>query len=135
MVEEIKLYYSIENLTENSDLEDLLEINYNKSLNTYKTSLWGDNNIHLGELIIEEDNINRKIILNMNNNIYIEALYKVENCIFDHISNKININSKLYKQGDNSINESININIEHLLKDDNTYGILTLKGKFINLIK
>lgn len=134
MVEEIKLYYSIENLLENNDLDELLEINYFNSLNI-NTSLWGDNNIKFGELIIEENNINGKIILYLKNKIYIEAVYKVENCIFDHISNIININSTLFTIEEKTINESVNIKIEHLLNEDNTIGVITLTGNSIHLIK
>jgi len=137
MFDNLKLYYSIDDLILNYELENLVEYYSNNSINYYKTELWGENNVKYGDLIYQleikyDKNINYytfgKIIILLNNNIYIEGIYNNNGCVIDYLTEKYNINSSLCTVNNNIIDKIINIKNEYYINDDNVHGIISLQS-------
>jgi hypothetical protein len=142
MINQLKLYYSINDLISDDDLQSLIK---NYSINTlfsidsdsikeYKTELWSENKkygIIIFNLEIKYDStINYytfgfiKILLE--DNIYIEGTALNEGPKIDFLINKLNIKSNIYMINNKVIESGINIDIDFIIKDNNTYGIITL---------
>ena len=137
MFDNLKLYYSIDDLILNYELENLVEYYSNNSINYYKTELWGENNVKYGDLIYQleikyDKNMNYytfgKIIILLNNNIYIEGIYNNNGCVIDYLTEKYNINSSLCTVNNNIIDKIINIKNEYHINDDNVHGIISLQS-------
>ena len=117
MAEKIKLYYSVDILLEKMELEDLLENNLKNSFSEHKTSVWLENDIYYGEIIlildIKNNNTIGTIKLNLINNI-IEGFFIIEGPKINFFTNKLNIISDW------------NMNNEYFINNGNIYGIITL---------
>jgi len=133
----LKLYYSIDDLILNYELENLVQDYSNNSLSYYKTELWGENNVKYGDLIYQleikyDKNMNYytfgKIVISLNNNIYIEGIYNNNGCIIDYLTEKYNINSNLYTVNNNIMDKIINIKNEYHLNNENVHGIISLQS-------
>lgn len=121
----IKLYYSVEKLLEEIELESLLQNNSKNSLSNHKTSIWLENDIYYGEIAfnlqIKYDKdmnpytaANIKLILN---NFSLEGNIDKEGPKINLFTNKFNIVSSLL---------DFNICNECFINDNNIYGIITL---------
>jgi hypothetical protein len=129
-----KLYYSIDDLISEDNLLSLIQ-NYSKnSLIEYRTELWSENikyGIIIFTLEIKYDSLIDyytfgfiKILLD--NNIYIEGTNMIKGSKIDFITDKINIKSNIYIINNKIIESGINIDIDFIIKDNNTFGIITL---------
>lgn len=121
----LKLYYSVDKLLEEIELESLLQNNAKNSLSDHKTSIWLENDIYYGEisfnLQIKYDKdmnpytaANIKLILN---NFSLEGNIDKEGPKINLFTNKFNIVSSLL---------DFNICNECFINDNNIYGIITL---------
>ena len=133
------LYYSINDLIKDSDINNLIQNNTKNSNNEYKTTLWGDNNIIFGEIIFRleikyDTNMNYyshgNVIIYINNNhiettptnegCYIETIITNEGCYINLLTDKYDVLSN---------DKNNNINIEHFVNDNNLlYGIIKIKS-------
>lgn len=138
MIENFKLFYSIDNILNDFDISDFIQDYPNNLYNEYKSDLWTVTNTKYGEIkfnlnIKYDDKMNYitygKIILILDNNdIYIEALYENNGCNIDFLSEKFSVNSQIYLYKNQNMNEKMNINFDYFIKDESIYGIVTLNG-------
>jgi len=96
----LTLYYSINELIKNCDIDNLLQDNSRNSFTLHKTILWGDNDINYGEIFFNleikyDDKMNYytygNIIIVLHNNNKIEFILKNKGCKLDLLTNKYNI--------------------------------------------
>ena len=134
MLNNLELYYSINDLIADDNLFSLIQDYSRDSLREYKSDLW-HNNENYGFIVfileVKYDSLINyytygtiKILLK--NNIYIEATYNNKGSKIDYLTNKLNIKSNIYRINNKIVKSEININIDFIIKDNKTYGIIKL---------
>jgi len=134
MINNFKLYYSLNNLISNDTLPNLIKDYSKDSLKEYKTELWYDNKIYGTIIFILEIKYDLSmnyytfgiIKLVLENNIYIESTFSNKGTKIDCLTDKLNIKSNIYMVNNKIIDSRININIDFIIKDNNTFGIIAL---------
>jgi len=129
------LYYSINDLIKECDIENLIKDYSNEGVSYYKTDLWSENNEKYGELFIELElkyissityYTYGKIKILLKDNIYIEGSCKKEGCKMDYLTDKVRIKSNIYMKDKQIINESLIINLDYFINNDNSHGVILL---------
>jgi len=129
------LYYSINDLIKECDIENLIKDYSNEEVSYYKTDLWSENNEKYGELFIELElkyissityYTHGKIKILLKDNIYIEGNCEKEGCKMDYLTDKFNIKSNIYMKDKQIINESIIINLDYFINNNNSHGVILL---------
>jgi len=127
MINNLKLYYSIDNLISDDNIFNLLKTHSCDSLKEYKAELWS-NDINYGTIVFileikydESMNYYTKgmIKILLKDNIFIESTFDYDGCKLDFLTNTFNIISNKYM---------ININIDFVIYDNNSYGTLEIKS-------
>ena len=136
MFNNLELYYSINDLIFKDDIFNLIQDYSKNSFKIYTTELW-NNDVNYGNITfnleIKYDSLMNyytfgfiKILLK--NNTYIETTFTNKNCIIDFLTNKINTISTIYIVNNEIIQSNININIDFIIKNNKTFGVLRLNN-------
>lgn len=131
----MNLYYSIDQLLKDIDIDNLLQDNSRNSVNKYKTNIWIDNNIKYGEIIFDleikyDKDMNfytfgkMSIILP---NILIESLINNDGHKINLFNSKFNVISNLCVRNNEIVDVKFNISNEYFIDNDNNiYGLILL---------